>query len=211
MLVTGLIYREAEIMSCFAVLTAGGESEILPTDWGAKHPDGRVCKSYPAERRRDNPSEGEFIKVRYSIHNHTFWTKLDLCETMFALYSACQISEFASALFSLLWSRSVTQTYAALRTLQTNPPPSRPPLCVHVRVQVWRCSVSGRTGLPGVERQPAQDHAGQAERRSSDSRRARRSVPHQNQPGGAACGVNQVGIYTHAYIHTCICTEVSAI
>lgn len=30
--VTGLIYREAEIMSCFAVLTAGMESEILPTD-----------------------------------------------------------------------------------------------------------------------------------------------------------------------------------
>lgn len=129
--VTGLIYREAEIMSCFAVLTAGGESEILPTDWGAKHPDGRVCKSYPAERRRDNPSEGEFIKVRYSIHNHTFWTKLDLCETMFALYSACPVSEFASALFPLLWSWSVTQTHAVLRTPQTNLFFFYPP-CVHM-------------------------------------------------------------------------------
>lgn len=128
--VTGLIYREAEIMSCFAVLTAGVESEILPTDWGAKHPDGRVCKSYPAERRRDNPSEGEFIKVRYSIHNHTFWTKLDLCETMFALYSACRISEFASALFPLLWSWSVTQTHAVLRTSQTNLFFFTPPVCI---------------------------------------------------------------------------------
>lgn len=90
-------------MSCFAVLTAGRESEILPTDWGAKHPDGRVCKSYPAERRRDNPSEREFIKVRYSIHNHTFWTKLELCETMFALYSVCQISEFGTLLLFVLF------------------------------------------------------------------------------------------------------------
>lgn len=198
--VTGLIYREAEIMSCFAVLTAGGESEILPTDWGAKHPDGRVCKSYPAERRRDNPSEGEFIKVRYSIHNHTFWTKLDLCETMFALYSACPVSEFASALFPLLWSWSVTQTHAVLRTPQTNLFFFLPPLCAYVHVQVWRSSGGGRTGLPGDERQPAQDHAGQAELRPSDSRRARRSLPHQNQSGGAAGGVNQVEIYIYISI-----------
>lgn len=81
--VTSIIHKEPEIMSCFAVLIvliAGWESEILPTDWGEKHPDGRVWKSHPAKRRRDNPSEREFIKVTYCIHNHTFWTKLNLCK-----------------------------------------------------------------------------------------------------------------------------------
>lgn len=78
----------------FALLTAGWESEILPTDWGEKHPDERVCKSYPAERGRDNPSEREFIKVRYSIHKHTFWTKSELCETVFGFDAARLSQEF---------------------------------------------------------------------------------------------------------------------
>lgn len=60
-------------MSCFALLIAsiaGWKSEPLPTDWGEKHPDGRVWKSHPAKRQGDNTSEREFIKVRYWINNH---------------------------------------------------------------------------------------------------------------------------------------------
>lgn len=82
-MVTSIIHKEAEIMLCFAALIAGWESEILPTDWGEKHPDGRFCKSHPAERRRDNPSEREFIKVRYCIHKHTVWIELKPCEKCF--------------------------------------------------------------------------------------------------------------------------------
>lgn len=69
--------------------------------------------------------------MRYSIHNHTFWTKLDLCETMFALYSACQIPEFASARFPFaLKLKCDTDTCCALHSAKQIPHLS----CVHVRV-----------------------------------------------------------------------------
>lgn len=104
---TNIIHKEKEIRLCFAALIAGWESEILPTDWGDKHPDGRVWKPHPAERRRDNPSEKEFIKVRYCIHNHTFWTKLKLLMKVFNLV-CCELSspETTKYTLSVLVARS---------------------------------------------------------------------------------------------------------
>lgn len=32
--------------------------------------------------------------MRYSIHNHTFWTKSELCETVFGFHAARLIQEF---------------------------------------------------------------------------------------------------------------------
>lgn len=38
--------------------------------------------------------------MRYSIHNHTFWTKLELCETVFGFDAARLIQEFSFCFLS---------------------------------------------------------------------------------------------------------------
>ena len=170
-MVTSIIHKEPEIMPRFAVLIAGWESEILPTDWGEKHPDGRVWKSHAAERRRDNPSEREFIKVRYCIHNHTFWTKLKLCEIK---CFQSRVFVFFFILFCLFFEGNQHFFFFLSRS------------------QVGVGARSRSADVSGDEWQSTEGHEGQTEPGSEDSCWTRWPLPHQNQPGGKTHRTHQV-------------------
>lgn len=173
--------KRQKILFCFAALTTGRDSETLPTDWGEKHPDGRVWESYPAERRRDNPSEREFIKVRNCIHNCTIWTKLEFCGDKSHLYFT-HILNRGLILGTLKHILLKCKTAWIILVIGG--------FCVCV--QVWRWSGCGPEGLPGDERKSTAAHAGQTDNWSTNSCRARRPLPHQNQFGGATGRTHQV-------------------